>query len=387
MFWYELPMRIIFWAGVYISIYSYLLYPFLLLLLLALRRNASSSPASTASSIPAVTVIITARNEGKRIRDKLENTLGLEYPRDLLTIIVASDASSDDTDEIVKGYTERNVVLVRSDERKGKEYAQLCAIRRANTPILVFTDAATRLGRDALQLLAEHFLDPTIGAVSSRDELVGAGGGGGAEGAYVRYEMGLRAIESRAAGLVGLSGSCFAVLREVCKGWRIDTPSDITVALLCAQAGMRAVSDDRVRGTYQSIKEEGREFARKRRTIIRGMTAVWELREALNPLRYGWFSFQVWSHKVFRWLVPLGMALALAGSATLAGSGRVYRIALLIQCAGYVAALLGQVFGRLRTFAPVRIALYFVTVNLATAFALWDFLRGVRITTWNPSQR
>lgn len=388
MIGYGLPMQVLFWTGVSVSLYSYALYPLLLLaLLLFLRRNARSHPASAPSALPAITLIITARNEGRRIREKLENSLALDYPKDLLTVMVASDASTDDTDDIVRSYADRGVVLVRSDDRKGKEYAQLCAIRKAVTPVLVFTDAATRLESNALQLLAQHFLDPAIGAVSSRDELIGAGGSVAGEGAYVRYEMKLRAIESRAAGLVGLSGSCFAVRREVCEKWRIDTPSDITVALLCAQAGMRAVSDDRVKGIYQGIKEEGREFARKRRTIVRGMTAVWELREALNPMRYGWFAFQVWSHKIFRWLVPVGMALSLAGSAALAGSARIYGVALVVQCAGYLAALLGQLSVRLRTIMPVRIALYFVTVNLATGFALYDFLRGVRVTTWNPSQR
>lgn len=388
MIGYGLPMQIMFWAGVSLGIYSYALYPLLLLVLLPLlRRNVRSQPALTLSDLPAVTVIITARNEAKRIREKLDNSLDLAYPRELLTIMVASDASTDGTDDIVRSYADRNVVLVRPDERKGKEYAQLCAIRKADTPVLVFTDAATRLESNALRLLAEHFLDPTIGAVSSRDELIGADGSVAGEGAYVRYEMKLRAIESRAAGLVGLSGSCFAVRREVCEKWRIDTPSDITVALLCAQAGLRAVSDDRVKGVYQGIKEESREFARKRRTIVRGMTAVWELREALNPLRYGWFAFQVWSHKVLRWLVPVGMVLALSGSAALTKSTPFYGFAFLIQCAGYLAAFLGHVSVRLRAITPVRIALYFVTVNLATAFALWDFLRGVRVTTWNPSQR
>ena len=387
---YGLPMKVMFWMGVCVSVYSYLLYPLVLLLVLLLsRRKAIRRPLPQAWGLLPVTVIITARNEGARIRDKLENTLALEYPRELFSILVASDASTDDTDEIVGTYAGRHVELVRAQERKGKEYAQLCAIRRAGAPILVFTDAATRLESNALQLLVEHFSDPTIGAVSSRDELVGAAEdkGGGGEGAYVRYEMGLRAIESRAAGLVGLSGSCFAVRREVCERWRIDTPSDITVALLCAQAGMRAVSDERVKGAYLSIREESREFARKRRTIVRGMTAVWELRESLNPLRYGGFAFQVWSHKVFRWLVPVGMGLTLVASAALADSSPLYRIALLVQCAGYLAALMGWLSARLRGAAPVRIALYFVTVNLATAFALFDFLRGVRITTWNPSQR
>src|SRR5690348_16278310 len=146
-------MQIIFWAGVYVSLYSYLLYPLLLRLLLV-RQNAGAPLSSAVSRPPAITVIITARNEGSRIRDKLENTLGLRYPRNLLTVMVASDASTDDTDHIVESYADRNVVLARSSERKGKEYAQLCAIQKAQAPVLVFTDAATRLESDALELLA-----------------------------------------------------------------------------------------------------------------------------------------------------------------------------------------------------------------------------------------
>ena len=117
------------------------------------------------------------------------------------------------------------------------------------------------------------------------------------------------------------------------------------------------------------------------------MTAVWELREALNPLRYGLFSLQVWSHKILRWLVPVGLVLALGASAVLAYDSTLYRWLLALQLAGYAAALLGLVSGGARRLMPLRIALYFFMANMATAAALWDFLRGVRIVTWNPSQR
>lgn len=377
-------VTMIFWTSAFVVLYSYTLYP---LLLLFFRRGRPNPAALATEDFPAITVVITAHNEEKGIKDKLENTLGLDYPPHLLNVIVASDASTDSTDRIVQSYGRRNVVLVRADRRRGKEYAQFCAIRLATTPVLVFTDVATHLSRSCLGYLVEQFTDPTIGAVSSRDKLVPLDGRIRGEGAYVRYEMWLRSIESRAAGLVGLSGSCFAARREVCQRWRIDTPSDITVALLCAQLGLRAVSDDRVRGTYHNIKDESREFHRKRRTIIRGITAVWRLRDILNPFRYGLFALQVWSHKIFRWLVPLGMVLLLLASAVLARSSRFYGVALVAQCVGYFMAALGSVSGRFREFAPTRFALYFVSVNLATAAAIWDFLRGVRITSWNPSPR
>jgi glycosyltransferase involved in cell wall biosynthesis len=376
-------VEILFWVGVFIAFYSYLLYPLLLTLL---RRHSLERPPEH-GALPAISLIITARNEQARIGEKLENTLALEYPAELLEILVASDASTDSTDQIVQSYASRGVRLVRSPENKGKEHAQSLAIKAARNGLLVFTDTATRLRPNALRLLARNFSDPSIGAVSSEDELTSPGGEIRGEGAYVRYEMALRRLESRAAGLVGLSGSCFAVLKKVCAGWRIDTPSDITTALLCAQCGLRAVSDPEVRGMYQDLKDESKEFQRKKRTIIRGMTAVWELRESLNPARYGLFALQVWSHKIFRWLVPVGLLLALICNIVLARASVLYGWLLALQAAAYAAAALAHFSGQARRVLPLRIALYFVLANTATAAALWDFIRGVRIVTWNPSQR
>jgi hypothetical protein len=376
-------LEILFWIGGFVSVYSYLLYP---LLLRVLQSRPAEVSADTGTP-PALTVIITARNEQKRIAEKLENTLALEYPTELLEVLVASDASTDGTDEIVRGFAGRRVRLVRSPVNEGKEHAQWLAIQAATSSILVFTDTATRLRPDSLQLLVEDFCDPRVGAVSSEDELTSPNGEVRGEGAYVRYEMALRRLESRAAGLVGLSGSCFAVRKSVCARWRIDTPSDITTALLCAQAGLKAISDGRVKGSYQDLKDESQEFGRKKRTIIRGMTAVWELREALNPFRYGLFALQVWSHKIFRWLVPAGLLLALVTSAVLAGNSPGYRWLLLLQLAGYAAAALAHLSAAARRVLPLRIALYFLVANMATAAAMWDFLRGVRIVTWTPSQR
>lgn len=379
-------LQLLFWLGAFLAVYSYVLYPVLLMCLQRPSRTSRTGAAGPAAN-PTVTVIVAARNEQARIREKLENTLALEYPGGSFDVLVASDASTDATDAIVASFAEHAVHLVRSPENKGKEHAQGLAIQAATGRILIFTDAATRLRPDAIRLLVADFNDPTVGAVSSEDELVSPDGQVRGEGAYVVYEMALRRLESRAAGLVGLSGSCFAVRKEVCAGWRSDTPSDITAALLCAQSGLRAISDDRVKGMYQDLKDESKEFQRKKRTIIRGMTAVWELREALNPFRYGLFSLQVWSHKIFRWLVPIGLLLALLCSTLLARHSAVYGGLLAIQLAGYAAAALAFVSGGARRVMPLRIALYFLLANIATAAALWDFLRGVRIVTWNPSQR
>jgi glycosyltransferase involved in cell wall biosynthesis len=376
-------LEICFWAGSFISLYSYAVYPLILLVLRRRRR----SPLPLQPGAFSVTVIIAARNEERRIADKLANTLALEYPPGLLSILVASDASSDATDAIVRNHRDLSVQLIRSQERRGKEHAQSLAVAAATGSILVFTDVATRLRPDALLRLVENFSDPTIGAVSSEDELHSPAGEVRGEGAYVKYEMWLRSLESDVAGIVGLSGSCFAVRREVCGAWRTDIPSDLSVALLCSLAGMRSVADSRVKGSYQDLKDDSQEFARKKRTIIRGMTAVWKLRAAANPARSGLFAFQVWSHKVLRWIVPLGMLFALSAGALLARSSSLYEILFITQVGIYAAAILGYASASARRFAPIRIALYFVVANLATAAAAWDFIKGVRVATWEPSQR
>lgn len=376
-------LKILFWIGCFIVLYSYLIYP----LLLTLLQHRTPRESATIVDLPAMTVIITAHNEESRIAEKLENTLALDYPEHLIDIIVASDASTDATDNIVGRFTARHVQLVRSPQRNGKEHAQWLAIQAATSSILVFTDTATQLQSVALRLLAEDFQDPKIGAVSSEDEVVAPHGDVRGEGAYVRYEMALRRLESRVAGLVGLSGSCFAVRKAVCARWRTDTPSDITTALLCAQAGLLAISDGRVKGTYKDLKDESRGFERKKRTIIRGMTAVWELRESLDPFRYGLFALQVWSHKILRWLVPIGLLLTLGASGALAWDTTLYRLFFILQTAAYAAAALAFLSASARRFILLRIALFFLLANAATAAAMWDFLCGARIVTWNPSQR
>ena len=204
-------------------------------------------------SQPSLSLIITAHNEADRIKEKLENTLEINYPQSLFEIIVASDCSTDETDRIVDSYVDRGVRLVRADKRKGKEYAQLCAIRQAKGDILVFSDVATKIEAEALNHLVKHFDDVLIGAVSSEDRFISQDGSIAGEGAYVKYEMWLCRLESSRGGLVGLSGSFFAARKEVCERWDISVPSDFNTALNCAQLGMVAISCSDVVGDRKSV--------------------------------------------------------------------------------------------------------------------------------------
>ncbi len=350
------------------------------------RRN-SQGVDTLVDARPIVSLIVTAHNEEARIREKLENTLAIAYPGELLEIIIASDCSTDKTDEIVASYSQRGVRLVRADERKGKEYAQLCAIREAKGDILVFSDVATQIEPDALNKLVRHFNDPSVGAVSSEDRFVSQDGTIAGEGAYVKYEMWLRRLESQRAGLVGLSGSFFAARKEICDEWDIASPSDFNTALNCAKRGLVAISVPDVVGIYSDVKSPALEYRRKLRTIIRGMTAISRHLEVLNPLKMGLFSFQVWSHKILRWAVPWFMALLLFTSALLSAQHWLYAAVLVAQLGFYALVVVGYLSQDLRSHTLIKIPYFFVQVNLAIASATVMFLRGERMTTWTPSKR
>ncbi|MBX5461124.1 MAG: glycosyltransferase [Steroidobacteraceae bacterium] len=355
------------------------------MLLRLMPARQRTKPQDAGPQLPSITLIIACRNEAGRLRHKLDNVLALDYPD--LEILVASDASDDASDDIVREYASKGVQLVRSEQRRGKEYAQGLAINVARGEILVFSDAGTDLPADSMKLLADAFSDPGVGAVSSEDVFVSADGRIVGEGAYVRYEMWLRRLESERAGLVGLSGSFFAVRRSVISRWDHTIPSDFACALQTVHAGLVAVADPRVKGVYRDIKDPSREYGRKLRTAVRGMTAVARWSEVLNPFRYGAFAFQVWGHKVMRWLVPWFMALLLLTCIALAGQGAVYMGMLAIQLVGYALVLLAHLVPALRQLVPVRIAYFFVQANLALAHAALQFLGGRRIVTWEPSAR
>jgi cellulose synthase/poly-beta-1,6-N-acetylglucosamine synthase-like glycosyltransferase len=374
---------IVFWFAAFGALFSYFIYP--LILRFMPRRLGAERAHAPANDLQAVSLIVTAHNEAHRIREKIENCLALDYPG--LEIIVASDASSDDTDQIVLEYQDRGVKLARAVERKGKEHAQLQAIKRATGNVLIFSDVATSIPEDAIGRMVRYFDDPSVGAVSSEDRFTSRDGGVVGEGAYVRYEMWLRGLESDRAGLVGLSGSFFAARHSVCNEWDIYSPSDFNTALNSARQGLVAVTAPDVLGFYQDVADASKEYQRKVRTIIRGLTALSRHPEVLNPFQFGMFAFQVFGHKLMRWAVPWFQVLLFITSILLAGKGGIYSLALLAQLLFYGVVIAGHVKPELRERTIFKIPYFFVQVNLAIARATVDFLKGRRMTIWTPSKR
>jgi cellulose synthase/poly-beta-1,6-N-acetylglucosamine synthase-like glycosyltransferase len=385
-------------ALAFLSVYSYFIYPLVLLAARhapfaarAVRRRAAAG-AEEIGYAPRISLIITAHNEEERLGPKLENSLAVDYDPALLEIIVASDGSTDRTDAIALSHP--GVKLVQVKVRKGKEHAQKHAILQSSGEILVFTDVATLLDRESIRLLARHFRDPAIGALSSTDKLIGEDGKPSGEGLYVRYEMLLRRLESDVRGLVGLSGSFFAARRPVCMLWAENLPSDFNTVLNCARLGYRAVSDDAVIGYYRDIKKGQSEFQRKVRTLVRGITAFFANLELLDFRRFGFFSFQLASHKLMRWLAPVFLILLIPATvAGLASGGpgepgtyAAYAAAG-AQILFYGLALIGCFSVAAQESPLVKVPFFFAQVNAAILAAWVKYLRGERITMWAPSKR
>jgi cellulose synthase/poly-beta-1,6-N-acetylglucosamine synthase-like glycosyltransferase len=376
----------LFWTSVSLVAYTYLIYPALLWLLTVRRRPPGRVDPDT---WPTVSLLITAHDEAAVIREKLDNTLALEYPRDRLQIIVVSDCSADGTDEIAAGYADRGVLLHRQLQRAGKTAAQNAGARLARGEILVFSDANSMYGGQALKALARSFADPWVGCVCgelryANPEQAGAGKG---EGMYWRYEQFLKRRESRLASLVGANGSIYAVRRELFEDLGPDIISDFIMPIRVWRRGFRVVYEPAAVAVEHSAKGFRDEFRRRTRIIARSLHGLRTEAGVLNPFAGGLFAFQLISHKLLRWLVPLFLLGAWSSSAVLAGQP-LYRAVFAVQTVFYLLAALGNLdprhLGRVWLF---YVPAYFTAINLGALVGLAKFLSGRRYTVWQPVSR
>lgn len=373
MLWLQLLMLLsAAWLG-----FAYVGYPLALYALARFRPR----PVKRADIAPPVSIIVAVHNGEATLREKLEATLALAYPGSV-EVIVTSDGSTDGTDAIARSFAARGVQLVCNSERRGKEAAQAAAIEQAAGEILVFTDLSAELAPDALAAIVRPFADPRVGCVSSEDE-VGTEGG---ESAYVQLEMALRRLESEATTLIGLSGSCFAARRELCKPWPHDLASDFRTALVAAQRGLRAVSEPEARVRFSATEDPAAEWSRKVRTVRRGIAVLLAHRELLHP-RYGRAAFSVWGHKLARFTSPFAL-LGLLVSTGLGASASPGMAAL------FVAQLAAYALGGLYLLQPdrtrlrvARLAGFFMLVNASMLVAWRHHLTGERAVTWQPTRR
>jgi cellulose synthase/poly-beta-1,6-N-acetylglucosamine synthase-like glycosyltransferase len=373
--------EIIFWTCIIFVFYAYFGYP-LLLMILSLFRNRTIEKGDIT---PIVSFIITAHNEERRIGEKIRNTLEQDYPIDQLEILVASDCSTDKTDEIVRSFQSQGIKLTRSPQRRGKENAQKYAVDIACGEIMIFSDVATILKSNGIKNIVKNFNDPTVGCVSSVDRFMDPEGKISGEGAYVKYEMFLRNLETEVGTLVGLSGSFFAARKKVCQDWAVDLQSDFNTLINSVKMGLRGVLCHESVGYYNNIADEKKEYERKVRTVLRGISVLMRSLPMLNVLKYGFFSMQLFSHKLCRWLVPFALILVFMTNAFLISYWTLYLYTFILQCVFYVTALIGiSVNFRKSIF---KLPSFFVLANLSIFDAWYRYFRQERMVTWNPSIR
>jgi len=372
---------IIFLVSTFLVFYAYLGYPLSLVLLKVFQKNVEIRKSL---DLP-VTLVIAVYNEEKRIKAKIENTLKLSYPAGKLQIIVASDGSIDATNDIVRSYQNKGIELLAVINRGGKENVQKEAVVHARGEIIIFSDVAAILEPQGLIEIVSNFANPSIGCVSSEDRLMGQDGKPSGEGYYVRYEMWLRRLESQVNSIVGLSGSFFAARKEVCQDFSGNVQSDFRTLLNSMKLGLRGVSDPRAIGSYLNIADESREFERKVRTVLRGLTVFFKHLEFLNIFQYGFFSYQFFCHKLLRWLVPFFLIAALAGNVILSFTSGFFLLMLAGQLAFYGIGIYGWLRQPLK--GVLKIPMFFLVVNTAIAFAWWQYFMGKRVVFWKPSER
>jgi cellulose synthase/poly-beta-1,6-N-acetylglucosamine synthase-like glycosyltransferase len=379
----ELILRIIFWISLGLIFWTYFGYWLGLKVLASIHIKEVKKMAY----FPEASLIVAVYNEEKNIIAKVENCLALDYPGNKLEIIVVSDGSTDDTENIVRSFSDRGVKLLALPERQGKHFSQHKGIEIAGSDIMVFSDATTFLEKDAVKNIVGNFADPEIGCVSGLDKIAGADSSSHGEGAYVKYEMKLRALESAVNSLVGVSGSFYAVRKKLCRDWISNMSSDFYLPILAYMDGYRTVLEEKAIGYYRILDEVEKEFARKVRTVVHGMEVLFKFKKVLNPFKYGLYACQMFSHKLSRWLVPLYLMVAFLVSLLLAGGSGFFLTVLLMQIAFYMLALIGYLAANVKSNPIFRIPLFFVMANFSIIIAWYGFIKGRDYVLWEPTRR
>lgn len=398
--------EVIFLTSIALILYSYVGYPILLFVLSSLF----SRQTRRADITPRVSLIITARNEEKDIRAKLENALSLDYPRDHYEIIVASDCSTDRTDEIVRSFAHRGVILYREDRHYGKTITQNHAVKHSTGEILVFSDATTMHEQQALRAIVRPFADVQVGCVAgqliyvdSNSTTVGTGCS-----SYWNYEKLIKHFESQLGSLIGVSGCLYALRRSCQVRLRDDMIDDFVVASEVRAQGLRTVYEPEAIAFEQTNKGYRDEFKMRVRIVKQTVNAIGRYRALLNWRDNGSFAFQMISHKVMRYLVPFFLLAVFVSNYFLLDLDGLFSLlrgnfqwltfaefepklvmfAFVSQCLFYLAAAFGYALNKLgiKRLGPLALPVYFVLGNLAVLIAILKPTSGNNYTVWEPTR-
>lgn len=357
-------LEFLFYLLLLLCLYPYLFYP----LAVSIWAGTTGRRWRSGGCRPRVSIIISVYNEEAIIREKLENTLQLTYPHDLLEVLVVSDGSTDRTNETASSFADSRLRLRAFAGRRGKTACLNLAVPEATGEIVLFTDANSMFPPDLLVKLAENFADETIGLVTGWTKYGKPGETGETVGLYGRLEMMTKRAESLISSCVGADGAVFAIRKSLFLPLDEGDINDFVIPLQVVSQGKRVVLDPDVYCFEQPGGSEKNEYGRQVRITNRTLTAIGRNSHFLNPFVYGSFSFFLFSHKVLRFLVPftfLGLfaaALLLADRSLLPGC--IAAGQLLFVAVG-IGGLLNILPGR-----PARLCAFFL-LTITAQFSGW----------------
>ncbi|BAV34011.1 glycosyl transferase [Sulfuricaulis limicola] len=371
-------------ACITVAAYHYFVYPLAVMIISRLR----AINARPVDEEPGITFVIAAYNEAKVIREKIVNTLALDYPREKLEIIVVADGSSDATPAIVAEFADRNVICLFDPERRGKSHALNRAVAASRGEVVVLSDANNEFSRDALRWLVRALSRPSAGGVSgakriveNRDRAASMG-----DSLYWRYESMIKLAESRLGGTVAADGEIFAIRRALYRPIPPEVINDdafLTMAVVLQ--GCRVFYEPRATATEEASISIAEDFRVKVRMVAGGYQFL-----AMHWLALagtGWFAFKFVSHKILRWLMPLFLIVLLLISVLRSGE-LPYASLLIAQALFYGLAALGWLVpAACQASRLVYVPFYFTTMNLAAFAGLVKFLRGRQGVLWSKAAR
>jgi cellulose synthase/poly-beta-1,6-N-acetylglucosamine synthase-like glycosyltransferase len=380
---------ILFWSAVFLILYTYIGFPLATVLRGVLWGRPYKHERLT--SLPVVSIVISAYNEARSIAEKLNNILSLDYPREKLEVVIASDGSTDGTDAIVEGYRDQGVKLL-SLPHYGKSKALNAAVTAATGEILVFSDANSIYRTDAIQELIPPFADPKVGGVAGnqvyrREDSGGSSSDG--ERAYWNFDRMLKTFQAKSGNTLAATGAIYAIRRYLFRPIPDGVSDDFVTSTSVIAQGYRLIFAPNAIA-YEPVAATSRaEFGRKVRVMVRSWRAFIYMRQLLNPFRYRFYAIQLFSHKILRYLVVFPLLLLFSINPLLWNEGFIYQLAMIAQLMFYGFAVCGLLLrkthlGKKRVFT---IPFYFCMVNTASLIAVIDVLRGHQIKHWEPQRQ
>lgn len=372
----------LFWLSLFILAYTYVGFT----LLLIAWAQLFPKPYVSRSTFPSISMIIAAYNEQDSIQKKLDNILSLDYPQDKLEVIIASDGSDDLTNTIVSEYTGDTVKLLALP-RGGKYVALNAAVEAATGDVLVFSDANSIYEKAALQQLTSPFADPKVGGVAGNQRYLKSNqsAGNAGEHSYWSFDRLLKKMESASGNVISATGAIYAIRRSLYQPVLGVVTDDFYISTNVIVEGYRLVFAADAVAYEPTANSQKNEYGRKVRIMTRGLNAVIQRRTLLNPFRYGFYSLQLFTHKILRRLLYLPLIVIFLTNILLVSRGWFYPLTMLAQLAFYGMALAGWVMEQRGQRIPrlLTIPTYICMVYWAAAHATWNVLRGHRIVRWS----